>query len=165
MSESGEITVTTILVEVLIDVPRDEVWRSMVVRTSEWWHEDFYTRPGMGSFFIQEKLDGWMYEDWGGGEGQIWGRVNGLKRPEFLQIVGDSDKDWGGPSRGIMTFRLDEQGSTTRLRFEHSLFGRVSRKTHESLEEGWSLLFRECLKPFCETGRRAEGIATPERAS
>ncbi len=163
--QSSDITVTSVLVEVLIEVQRERVWETLVVDTSEWWHEDFFTRPGLGKFRIEQKLGGWMYEDWGDGEGQIWGLVNGVKAPEFLQIAGDSDKDWGGPSRGIMTIRLKSEGEATRLSFEHSIFGRISDETRESLESGWTLLLRDCLKPFAETGERTRNAGAPDGSS
>ena len=160
--QSTDITVTSVLVEVLIEVQRERVWETLVVDTSEWWHEDFFTRPGLGKFRIEQKLGGWMYEDWGDGEGQIWGLVNGVKAPEFLQIAGDSDKDWGGPSRGIMTIRLKSEGEATRLSFEHSIFGRISDETRESLESGWTLLLRDCLKPMLKqaSGPGTRGLPT-----
>ena len=93
-----------------------------------------------------------MFEDWGDGAGQIWGHVTGLRAPTFLQITGDSTKDWGGPARGFMTWRLEPDGSGTRLRMEQEQFGSVTERGRASLESGWKQLFGECLKKFVETG-------------
>ena len=145
-----DLCAANILVEVPIEAPREQVFEAFVDRIAEWWHKDFYTRPGAGAFRIERKVGGLMFEDWGAGEGQVWGTVIGLKAPEYVQFVGDTDKNWGGPSRGIMTINLEEEGGTTLLRFEHSNFGHIQEKTHASLEEGWVLLLRDCLKPFVE---------------
>ncbi len=149
-TEAPPTGVQNILVEILIEAPRERVWNTMVLETSSWWHEDFYTAPAPGGFHIEARLGGHMFEDWGGGEGQIWGQVVGLRAPEFLQVSGDSSKDWGGPHRSIMTWRLTEEDGSTRLTLEHSIFGHVSPATSASLESGWLTLFRDGLKAFVE---------------
>lgn len=148
---------TDILVEVLIEAPLERVWRCMVVETTSWWHADFFTAPSPQGFHIEPQLGGRMFEDWGDGNGQVWGRVEGVRAPEYLQIVGDSSREWGGPSRNIMTWRLSHAGGTTTLRLEHSIFGRISKETETSLTEGWELLFGRCLKGYAETGETPEG--------
>ncbi|MEM7305071.1 MAG: SRPBCC domain-containing protein [Planctomycetota bacterium] len=150
-------SVRDLLVEIAIEAPRERVWKALVEETSLWWHRDFYTAPDPTGFAIEPKLGGWMFESWGEGNGLIWGTVGGLRAPSFLQVVGDTSKEWGGPNRNVMTWRLDEkEGSpgTTVLRLEHSIFGHVSDGTAASLEAGWLQLFGDCLKPFAETGER-----------
>jgi hypothetical protein len=97
-----------------------------------------------------------MYEDWGAGEGTIWGTVIGLRTEEVLEVAGDSSPEWGGPNRGLMRWDLvasDEQPETTTLRFRHAVHGHVSSDTLGSLDEGWRLLFGECLKGHVENER------------
>ncbi len=154
------LSVRNILVEVLIEAPLEHVWRTMVVETPEWWHPDFCSGPGAEAFRIEPKLGGWMYEDWGDGEGLIWGTVGGLRAPTFLQVLGDSSKEWGGPNRNVMTWTLEqheEQEGTTRLRLEHSIFGHISKKTEEQTREGWLTIFRDTFKPYAETGAKPAG--------
>ena len=145
-----DVQVANILVEVVIEAPRPRVFEAFVNDTAAWWHEDYFTRPGLGAFHIERKLGGKMYEDWGQGEGQIWATVSGLKSPEYIQLAGDTDKGWGGPSRGIMTVNFMEEPEGTRVRFEHSNFGHISEKTRQSLESGWLQLLGDCLKPYVE---------------
>ena len=97
--------VREVLLEIVIEAPRERVWRALVDQTTDWWHKDFYTAPAEG-FFLQPKLGGWMYEDWGKGNGLMWGTVTGVRAPEMLQVVGDLNADWGGPRRGIMDWTL-----------------------------------------------------------
>jgi len=142
-------TVREVLLEITIDAPRERVWKALVEETTEWWHEDFFTRPAEG-FHIQPKLGGWMYEDWGKGDGLIWGFVTGVKKAEMLQVVGDLNADWGGPHRGIMDWTLASDGGSTLVRFRHGLFGRIEDKTADALDGGWRKLFEGCLKPHAE---------------
>ncbi|MDA1195121.1 MAG: hypothetical protein O2894_08040 [Planctomycetota bacterium] len=106
---------------------------------------------------LDARLGGFMAEDWGDGNGVIWGWVNGVRAPALLQMVGDTSAEWGGPNRGMMTWELEplvERPDATRVRFKHALFGRVSAETAASLDAGWRLLIEGCLKPYAETGKR-----------
>ena len=157
MTSEQTAVVREVLLEIAIDAPRERVWKALVEQTTDWWHKDFYTGPGARGFHIQPRLGGWMYEDWGNDNGLIWGTVTGVRAMEMLQVVGDSSSDWGGPNRGIMTWNLDsapDGPDTTLVRFRHSIHGRVSETTRDSLDGGWRLLFEQCLKDFAETGRR-----------
>ena len=49
-----------------------------------------------------------------------------------------------------MTWRLTEEEGKTKLRFESSVFGKISQGTADSLTQGWQQLFGECLKPYAE---------------
>ncbi len=145
-----------IQLEIRIEAPRDRVWTALTDEIGAWWHKDFFTHPDAGSFRLQPKLGGWMYEDWGDGDGQLWGTVNGVRKGEMLQVVGDTSADWGGPNRGILTWRLEEEAGVTVVAFRHSLFGNVSEQTRDSLEGGWRLLFEDCMKAYVEGGARPE---------
>jgi uncharacterized protein YndB with AHSA1/START domain len=144
--------IAEVRLEILIGATPERTFQALVDETSFWWHKDFYTRPGADRFVIERRLGGLVHEDWGGGEGQIWGVVNGLSAPSFLQVVGDSSSEWGGPHRSIMTWRLEAEGDGTRLSFDQALHGKVNEDTRASLEAGWKLLFEGCLKPYAETG-------------
>ncbi len=149
--------VQQILMEITIDAPRERVWKALVEETGAWWHKDFYTGRDPVGFHMQPKLGGWIFEDWGGGEGAIWGTVIGVRAPEMLQAVGDSGPDYGGPNRGMMSWDLTPSGdddAATVVRFRHALHGSVAPGTVDSLDGGWRLLFETCLKAYVETGTR-----------
>ena len=152
-----------LLVEIEIAAPRERVWQAFTSEAAAWWHPSFNTRAEGVAFTIEAKLGGRMFEDWGNGDGQLWGLVNGLEKGRYLQVVGDTDKSWGGPSRGIMNWRFEDSGEGTKVRLEHCLFGNVSEKTRASLEEGWTFLLRDAFKVFVETGRGPDAnAAVPE---
>lgn len=142
-----------VLVEIDVAAPRERVWSAFVNETAKWWHPGFNTRPEGVTFTIEPELGGRAFEDWGGGNGQVWGVVNGMDAGRFIQIIGDTDKAWGGPSRGIMNWRFEDDGEGTKVRLEHSLFGNVSEETRKSLTEGWQFLIRDSLKRYVETGQ------------
>ena len=145
-----------VLVEIEVAAPRERVWQAFVGETAAWWHPGFNTRPEGVTFTIEPVLGGRMFEDWGSGDGQVWGIVNGLEGGRFLQIVGDTDKAWGGPHRAIMSWHFEDSGEGTQVRLEHSMFGTVSDETRASMTEGWQFLIGEAFKPFVETGARPD---------
>ncbi len=152
MSKDQELGTREVLLELTIKAPISRVWSALVEETGSWWHRDFYTTSDAKSFHIEAKLGGLMFEDWGDGHGQIWGRVNGIRAPSYLQVIGDSSREWGGPNRGFMTWKLEEAEAGTVVRFEHCFFGKASDQTRDSLDAGWQLLFGKCLKQYAETG-------------
>lgn len=144
-----------IQLEVHIDAPRERVWQALTQDIGAWWHKDFFMGAN-ATFHCDPKLGGWMYEDWGDGEGLIWGTITGIRSPELLITAGDTSAEWGGPNRGIMSWNLaaSDDGASTTVRFRHALHGRVSEQTRQSLEGGWKLLIADCMKPYAESGQR-----------
>lgn len=67
-------------------------------------------------------------------------------RPE-QEALRDVPRPAGGDDR-----ELEPSEAGTKLRFEHSVFGKASKQTRDSLNEGWQLLFGRCLKHYAETG-------------
>jgi uncharacterized protein YndB with AHSA1/START domain len=161
--ESLPMSVVEVVNEVRIAAARDTVWSALTEAPARWWHPAFFTDPRgpQHGFHIEARLGGRMFEDWGDGQGLIWGTVIGLDRGRFLQVVGDSSAAWGGPSRNIQTFRLEDDGRGTVLRLESALFGRVSAAAASSLDEGWRYLLEQGLKRWCETGTLAGAPPAP----
>lgn len=145
------------VVELQIDIkaPIDRVWKALVKETGKWWRPDFYSQPGAKNFFIEPKLGGWMYEDWGKGEGLIWATVTGIKAPTMLEMAGVSSPAWGGPNTHYHVFKLQETKSGTRIDFTDAVHGRVSEELAKSLHGGWVMLFEEALKQYCEQKAKA----------
>ncbi|HVS17460.1 MAG TPA: SRPBCC domain-containing protein [Planctomycetota bacterium] len=153
--ESRPLDLAEIVTEVVIAAARDTVWTELTARPARWWHPAYFSDPRgaeVGSFRIEAELGGRMFEDWGDGQGLVWGVVVALDHGRTLQVVGDTSPAWGGPSRHWFTWKLEDAGSGTRLRFENAIWGRVSEATRASLEEGWRYLFEHGLKRWCETG-------------
>lgn len=162
--EAEPLSAVEVVVEVRIAAPRDTVWDVLTSDPSPWWPASFFSDPRgpeRGAFHVEARLGGRMYEDWGGGQGLVWGTVIGLDRGRLLQVVGDSSPAFGGPSRNFVTYRLEDDGRGTKLRLENASFGRVSEATLRSLDEGWRYLLEQGLKRWCETGTLAGAPSAP----
>lgn len=146
-------TVFCVRCEVRIDAPRAAVWEALVGDVSGWWHPAYQVRPDNRGIRLEPVAGGHLVEDWGDGEGLVWGEVVVVKRHETISVCGDTAGQWGGPSRSFMTWELEPDGDhATRLRFVQEGFGRATDETVKNLDGGWIYLFEECLKRFVETG-------------
>lgn len=162
--DTTPLSAVEIVTEVRIAAARDTVWSVLTQEPAPWWPPAYFTDargPQRGGFRIEARLGGRVFEDWGDGNGLMWGTVIGLDRGRFLQIVGDSSPAWGGPSRNFQTYRLEDDGRGTKLRFEHAVFGRVDEATLRSLDEGWRYLLEQGLRRWCETGTLAGAPPAP----
>ncbi len=154
--------VHTQLLEVRIAATPERVWRALVEEASSWWHRDFYTGANPQGFHIEPRLGGRMWEDWGDGQGLVWGTVIGVRHREFLQVSGLLDASFGGPAGLIHTWRLAADGDATTLRFEETTYGATSMATLRSLDVGWKFMMERCLKGWIETGNRCTDPAPTE---
>ena len=143
--------VRKILLEIPIAAPRERVWEALVGETAAWFVSDPSTGPATKTFRVEPQVGGRMYEDWGNGEGLLWGHVILVQSPQTLHVAGDCSPQWGGPNRGIMIWELaaEDDGSTT-VRFEHALHGNVSDETVASYDGGWRIQLVQGLKGYNE---------------
>lgn len=167
-NETGraEFRMLDIRLDVEIGAPRDAVWRSLTEQIAEWWPAKFYVGRAPRRFAIEPQVGGRVYEDWGDGEGLLFGSVTVYQRSEMLQWVGDMSADYGGPARSVTTFRLTDgrKDGHTHLSFHDTPYGILGEPVLAGLEPGWKWLLRECFLPYAERGERPERPATVERA-
>lgn len=155
MTEAARFEVKEIVVEVVINAPREKVWQAITADTSSWWPRDFYVDPDAKSFHIEPRIGGHMFEDWGDGEGAIWATVTLVKKNEKLRLSSEVWPEYGGPARTIQCYDLsDADGGFTRLRFTDTMYGRILESSMASLNEGWNYLMGRALKEFVEQGKQ-----------
>jgi uncharacterized protein YndB with AHSA1/START domain len=142
------------VLEVRIAARPERVWRALVEEASSWWHRDFYTGANPRGFHFEPVLGGRMWEDWGDGQGLVWGTVIGVRHNEFLQVSGLIDASFGGPAGSISTWRLAADAAGTTLRFEGTTWGAAGDATQRSLDVGWKFLIERCFKGWIETGQQ-----------
>ena len=147
-------------VQTTIQAPAERVWQALTGEIARWWPRDFYTGEAPLGFVLEPSLGGHMKEDWGAGDGLVWGVVTGLRRAGFLQLSGELTRPFGGPARTITTIRLEETEGATTVTLTDSIFGDVATKTAAAMEDGWRLLLDGTLRPFVETGAQPERPAT-----
>jgi len=140
--------------EIAIDAPPSRVWRALVDETTSWWHDGFYAGRDPRGMRIEAQLGGRMWEDWGDGQGLVWGQVIGVRKDELLQVSGLIDASFGGPAGLITAFRLAPRGAGTTLSFKETSWGAANRSTRDSLESGWRFLLDDCLRLWIERGER-----------
>lgn len=143
--------VCRILLEIPIDAPKARVWDALVNEANTWFAHEEGPGPDGKTFHVQARVGGMMYEDWGDGNGLLWGHVIFCNAPTALHVAGDCSPAWGGPNRGIMIWELDEADGTTVVRFEHAIHGNVSDQTRGSYEQGWKMQLVDGLKKHVES--------------
>lgn len=139
-------------IETVIQAPREKVWKALTAEIGRWWPDEFYTGGDSGKreYLLEPNPGGRMFEDWGDGNGLLWGTVHTVQAPETLYVTGHSFPQWGGPTVLMIGWTLTEEGDGTRLVFVESALGRVTDEHTQSREKGWGFLFDRALKAFAE---------------
>lgn len=148
--------------EVVIKAAPARVWAALTAEIARWWPAKFYVGKAPVRFALEPWVGGRVFEDWGDGEGAIWGMVSTVRKDESLQWTADLPADYGGPARGITSFELVAEQGGTRLRFRDSMYGELSAKMQEQLGQGWAYLLQQCFAPYVEEGKQPERPATVE---
>jgi len=157
MAEADEFRALDVQLEIEIAASAEAVWSSLTTGIGEWWPAQFYVGTSPKRFALEPHVGGRVFEDWGDGEGALFGNVIAYDENRMLQWAGDMSADYGGPARTVTTFRLTaREDGTTLLSFRDTPFGRLGENVLEGLEHGWKWLLADCLKPFVEEGRRPE---------
>jgi len=164
MSDAAQFRTLDIKLEVEIARPAEVVWKSLTGGIGEWWPKAFYVGATPKRFAIEPQVGGRVFEDWGGGEGALFGTVTAFEENRMLQWAGDMSAEFGGPARSVTTFRLKPgpDGATTVVSFRDTPFGLLSDGAMKGLEQGWQFLLNGCFKPFLEEGKRPERPDTLE---
>ena len=147
----GAAAIGRILLEIPIDAPKERVWEALVHEADAWFVRDPGPGPSDKTFTFEPRVGGMMFEDWGDGNGILWGHVILCNAPDAIHVAGDCSPQWGGPNRGIMIWELAETDGVTTLRFEHALYGSVSDETCASYEGGWKIQLEQGLKGHIES--------------
>jgi len=151
-----------IVLELKINAPVDTVWTSLVDQIGEWWPKDFYVGSAPKRISIEPRVGGLVYEDWGDGQGVVWGQILTLESGRRIQWVGDMTAEYGGPARSITTYTLSADGEKTSLTFRDTPYGALSETALADMTEGWTYLMERCFQVYVETGVRPERPPTME---
>jgi uncharacterized protein YndB with AHSA1/START domain len=138
--------------EIEVLAPRELVWMALTGHVAQWWLPDFLVGgPDRGGMVFEPRVGGRMFEDWGGGAGQLWYTVVGMDPPHALDLAGQLTAAFGGPGSTHLRVTLEDEGEATRLRVSDGIFGRVDEETALELAAGWRRLFTEGLKEYVES--------------
>ena len=116
-----------------IDVPIATVWDSVLEMAG----------PGLSNMegmSMNLKLEAWpggrWFRDLGNNTGHLWGHVQVIKPPKLLELYGPMMMSYAAISH--VQYRLTEQGSGTRLSFNHRAIGDISQDHREGMPKGWA---------------------------
>jgi uncharacterized protein YndB with AHSA1/START domain len=131
-SEPGD--ETTVVATAAAAVPPEQVWHTLVARTSEWWAAPYLDpeRP----MHLEPRLGGRV---WAGaeGEGELHGSVRAFDPPERLEIGGVLVP---GAYAGSITVTVERTSLGSEIRVEHMARGRIDDAVEERISTGWTQL-------------------------
>jgi len=139
-------------IEVSTEIRLDQAhtWEYYFNQINGWWPKEFFTSPKTKRFMIQTKLGGKAFEDFGEGQGLVWGEVIGVDYPACLQIRGNLTKDFGGPVVTFEKISLDKVADDlTRLTYTCDFVGDIKESAVKSLEDGWKDLIQQRFAKYC----------------
>jgi len=134
--------------EVLINAPREQVFKALTEKAGEWW--EFRIAPkGVPSHFTFEPIPGGQFiERWGKDEGAIWGNVYYVNAPEEIRLQGHLGMQ--GAVNSSYTYRLIDKDGATLLQLSHTASGIIQEDWEQSHTEGWNYLLGTLLKNYVE---------------
>lgn len=152
MARKGKVAEGSFVIEQDLDleIPVEKAWEALVDVSGWWCHYFADTQPRLT---LEPRLGGRFFEDWGDGQGALFGTVTYVKKPEILRLSGPLGMDT--PVNSVYEFRLTEKKGRTRLTLTHRATGLMDRKWAKSHKNGWKELWKH-LRRFAEEGVRFE---------
>jgi uncharacterized protein YndB with AHSA1/START domain len=131
---------TTVVATAAAAVPPEQVWHTLVARTSEWWGAP-YLAPGAEPMRIDARLGGrvWSGPEAGGsgGTGTLHCTIRAFDPPERLEI---GSVLVPGAYAGSITVTIERTGLGSEVRVEQMARGRVDATIEERISTGWTEL-------------------------
>lgn len=124
--------------EIMIHAPRPRVFNALINQTGAWWVEPYRLAKGTHTIVLEPRVGGRLYEDWGGGQGGLWGIVTSIKKDEWVELtgaIGMSDI-----AHGWVRIELTDSSGGTHVRLYHRAFGQLTPKTESNYAGGWEFL-------------------------
>ncbi|QBD83175.1 SRPBCC domain-containing protein [Ktedonosporobacter rubrisoli] len=151
MPEESVSTPTIELLHIELEVPLnfapERVFRALTQEIDSWWDKKYSTIK-QGKVVLEAELGKRMYEDWGNGNGSVFGTVTYLEKDKILEIEGHLGMD--KPSQGLLRFELIPQGTATLLKIKHRATGIIRPYAIHVFAQGWKNLFEVCLPAYLE---------------
>lgn len=135
--------------EILINAPRKIIFDSLTNDINEWWAFGTKGVQEKGTLYFEPKLGGHFYEDWGNGQGIVWGTVTYFKELEEIRLNGPIGEMKGAVNSNY-SFKLEEKGSSTILKLSHQVVGILEPQWEQNHRNGWNKLLEELFKNYVE---------------
>ena len=138
-------------VEITVQQDIAHTWEYFFNQISNWWPKTFFTSERTLRFQIETYIGGKMFEDFGEGDGLIWGHVIGVDYLHTVDVRGSLTKTFGGPAISFGKFELTAENGSTCISYSCDFIGSIEEKTVQSIEQGWQNLLEEHFKPYCQS--------------
>jgi DNA-binding transcriptional ArsR family regulator len=136
--------------EVSIEASKEKVFTALTQDINQWWAYRLGD-TSKSKLHFEPKFGGKFYEDWGNGEGAVWGTIYYYKSGEEIRLNGPLGMK--GAITSDYTYTLEEKGSTTILKLSHHTSGLLHPEWEEQHRIGWNELLGQFLKEYVETGK------------
>ncbi len=146
-SQAGR--VVQIETEIRLAAPQEKVFRAITTELDEWWA--FRFRPGARVVF-EPWVGGRCFEDWGDGQGALYGTVVYWEPPYKFGEIGPGAM--AGAYTAVDWETVEAQGDSSIYRKSLTLWGDVPEETEQKFREGTRLLMEQFLRAYVEEGRR-----------
>ena len=128
--------------EVLIAAPADVVFETIL-------------EPHGPMNEMKMKLEAWpggrWFRDLGNNTGHLWGHVQVIKPPKLLEIYGQMMMSYAATNHA--QYKLESEGSGTRLKFTHQAIGMIAADHREGLTKGFQF-WLERIRQLAQNRRR-----------
>lgn len=128
-----------VVCEVVIDAPREQVYRAWFDRTADWFYEK---EPGQhdGASHCEETMGGKFYMDVPGGGFNVLGEVTMIKPGKKIRLRGDCTIPDAFVANMTIAFEDAGQGAKkgTKVTVDHRMSGDFDDDLPAGFEEGWT---------------------------
>ncbi|MDM5316171.1 metalloregulator ArsR/SmtB family transcription factor [Fictibacillus sp. b24] len=148
MEQTKEIKIDSFQIEqdIVLHGKVETVFKALTEDIGSWWH--FRVGDKGAQLIFEPQLGGRFYEDWGNGEGALWGTVTYFKRNDEIRLNGLLGMS--GAVNSSYSYKLIEDGDKTILQLSHQAVGILEPHWEEAHRHGWNELLQENLKKFIE---------------
>lgn len=145
-----------VLVEFKLKENRSKIWDYLFNYIHKWWPKEAMSSEDTKMMVLNERIGGYLYEDFGDGEGLIWAEVIGLKRNSMLLLKGYLAPDFGGPAISYLKINLTEEENYCLFRLSDFILGSDVDSTGISIQKGWSMIFKDHFYSFVKNMKETE---------
>jgi DNA-binding transcriptional ArsR family regulator len=132
--------------EIIIRANKEKVFKALTEHINSWWK--FRLGEESSTLIFEPHLTGRFYEDWGNGEGALWGTVTYFRENEEIRLNGLLGMS--GAVNSFYSYRLSGEGNNTVLQLSHHTVGILEPQWEEAHRHGWNELLAVHLKNFVE---------------
>lgn len=132
--------------EIVIQAAKETVFKALTQDINSWWK--FRLGEESSTLIFEAHLTGRFYEDWGNGEGALWGTVTYFKENEEIRLNGLLGMS--GAVNSFYSYKLSEEDNKTILQLTHQAAGILEPHWEEAHRHGWNELLAVHLKNFIE---------------